>query len=357
MRYIFSFLFISFLLPFSAVSQKLAYKKEMQNFYAAVQKHFFLPQENYYKENAVRNPKDKNDYSYLWGLCAMFEALNETGKITKDYKPFNNVFSIVQKYHSNEYPVPGYASYANESRFYDDNQWIGITAMNAYERTKNKKWLAVGKEIYRFMMSGFDTVTGGGIYWKEHDHSTKNTCSNGPGILLALQLFNATKEKTYLDTALQLYEWTNKHLRTPDGLYWDNINTKTSKIDTRRYSYNSGTMLQSNVYLYEITGDKKYLTEAQFIAKNAVNHFYGKQRFIDNYWFNAVMLRGLVQLYKHDKNNEHLKAFETAVQHALTNNKNELGLMGIEKTADLVGQGGMLEMLARFALLQSEAVL
>jgi hypothetical protein len=45
------------------------------------------------------------------------------------------------------------------------------------------------------MMTGFDTVSGSRLYWKEKDYTTKNTCSNGPEILVALQVYNATAKK------------------------------------------------------------------------------------------------------------------------------------------------------------------
>lgn len=349
------------LIPGGSKAQRPSYAKEMQQHYASIQKHFYLPEENLYKENAGPLPQQGNKYAYLWPLCAMFEATQEMGRVTGIYAGFDSLLPALNKYYTDSKPAPGFASYLTSAGFsdlfYDDNQWIGITAMDAYERTGDKKWMDVGQTIYRFMMTGFDTVSGGGIYWKEHDLSTKNTCSNGPGILLALQLYKATKQKPFLDTAIQLYEWTNKNLRSAQGLYWDNIHTKTGKTDPRRYSYNTGTMLQSNVYLYELTGNKKYLEEAQFIAKNAVQYFYGQEKFRDNYWFNAVLLRGLMHLYKHDKQPENLKAFEKALMNGLENNKNEKGLMGKEKTADLVGQGGMLEILARFAWLQKKGVL
>ena len=126
------------------------------------------------------------------------------------------------------------------------------------------------------MMTGYDTISGGGLYWKEGDKTTKNTCSNGPGILVALQLYKITNNKNYLDTALVLYNWVNAHLQSPQGVYYDNIKIPSLKIDSAVYTYNTGTMLQSNVLLYEITHDKKYLNEAERIAKAAKNFFYKK---------------------------------------------------------------------------------
>ncbi len=354
--------FFAVLLGFisSANAQHQDYSREMNELNNRIEKYFYKKGTNYYREMGQAEARQRK-VSYLWPLCAMFEATHEMGKLTGDFNTFENVFRIISKYHNNQPPAPGYASYSEEfgggERFYDDNQWIGITAMDAWKATGKKQWMDTGKEIYRFMMTGFDTASGGGLYWKEKDYSTKNTCSNGPGIILALQLYQATHEKPYLDTAILLYNWVNKHLQTPEGLYLDNLKLKTGIADKRIYSYNSGTMMQSNLYFFEITGDKKYLTEAVRIGKASAKHFYGNGSFIDNYWFNAVLLRAYQHLLKYDQDPTMISAFRVALDHALTADKNERGLMGVKKEQNLVGQGGLLEILARFAFMQKKGMI
>jgi predicted alpha-1,6-mannanase (GH76 family) len=206
------------------------------------------------------------------------------------------------------------------------------------------------------MMTAYDTVTGGGLYWEEGKLNTKNTCSNGPGIILALQLYKATQQKSYLDTALLLYNWVNSHLRDTAGLYYDNIAVPGGKIDTRRYSYNTGTMLQSAMYLYELTRNRKYLDEAKVIAAAAKTYFYGSGQLRDGYWFNAVLLRGYQHLLRYDKDLSYVQSFAACIDHALKNNRNEHGLMIARnnKTVDLTNQAGMLEILARLAWLEKK---
>ncbi len=246
---------------FSSYAQPKNYTSEMQQLHKNIKAQFYLSQ-GYYKESVVPE-KDARSVSYLWPLCALMQADNEMEKVIPKSDFLHPDLAIINKYHNNLPPAPGYASYTMEhgggDRFYDDNQWIGIAAMDALKRTKNEKWLVIGKEIYKFMMTGYDTTTGGGLYWQEGNMKTKNTCSNGPGIIVALQLYAATKEKAYIDTALLLYDWVNANLRSPSGLYYDNISVGTNKVDKKQYSYNTGTMLQSAVYLYECTNDKKYL--------------------------------------------------------------------------------------------------
>lgn len=160
-------------------------------------------------------------------------------------------------------------------------------------------------------MTGYDDLAGGGIYWKEDDKTTKNTCSNGPGALVALQLYALTKKPEYLASAKKIYHWTHDHLRAPDGLYYDALKLPKLAIDSARYTYNTGTMLQSAAMLYRLTGDNAYLTEAQTIARSGKAYFFRKGRFPDHQWFNAVLLRGYIELYHIDHNREFIALFET----------------------------------------------
>jgi rhamnogalacturonyl hydrolase YesR len=330
------------------------YKEEVKSLYKAIKANYFDSSSGYYRE-LPKHQEQRNKASYLWPLCAIFQAENEIEDSHQQSNLIQGTFGIITRYYDKRSPAPGYASYPPElgggDRFYDDNQWIGITLLDAYERLKNKNYLAKGVEIYRFMMTAYDTTSGGGLYWEE-GKPTKNTCSNGPGIILALQLYKATRQKSYLDTALLLYNWVNKKLYNGAGLYYDNINVKTGKTDQKRYSYNAATMLQANVYLFELTGNKQYLSKAIEIAEAADTYFYGSGKFRDNLWFNAVMLRGLVHLKKHHSENKYLYAFKVCTDQAIQHNKNENGLIGISKLSDIVSQGGMLEILARFSALK-----
>ena len=330
---------------------------EMQSLHNAIEKNFLISEKNYYREHSE---KDKNErpVSFLWPLCGLIQAANERELVSGVKGEFNRVLNIIEQYYDARPPAPGYASYpppyGGGDRFYDDNQWIGIALMDAWSRTGDSNYLGKGKMIYRFMMTAWDTVTGGGLYWEEGNLKTKNTCSNGPGILLAMQLHKATGDKTYIDTAILLYDWVNRHLQAPDGLYFDNIAVQNHRIDHRKYSYNTGTMLQSCLWLYEATGNAVYLKNAQRIADASLHYFYSSGKFRDSYWFNAVMLRAYQHLLKHSKDLKYLQAFAACTRYSLEKEKRSDGLMGKERSADLVSQSGMLEILARLAFLEKQ---
>ncbi|MCC8424745.1 glycoside hydrolase family 76 protein [Mucilaginibacter sp. UR6-11] len=353
-----------FLAAFSNLvsAQNGFYRKEMRSLDAAIQKNFYDKTSGYYfvvLDPAQRENKNGylREYSYLWSFCAMYQAANEIEKLEPKVNRMAPLLKIMNAYYSPAPPKPGYTDYIMKlkpgERYYDDNEWIGITALDAYARKHQKADLALGKAMYAFIMTGYDQVLGGGIYWKEGSTESKNTCSNGPGVLVALQLYQATKNRAYLDTALKIFNWTNAKLQAPSKLYYDNIRVKDGSISKPILSYNTGTMLESNVYLYEITGNKKYLADANEIADASLTYFYGGNKFRDDYWFNAVLLRAYQHLLKYNKDTKYILGFKKCLDNTLKADKNEKGLFtGRDGVKNLVDHGGMLEILARYAWLE-----
>lgn len=313
-----------------------------------------------------------NPYSYLWpysGSLSAVVALYEVDKKAAYLNFFDSkVLPGLELYFDKRHSPDGYASYISSAplsdRFYDDNVWIGIDFTDLYLATKDKKYLEKAEMIWKFIESGTDSILGGGIYWCEQQKYSKNTCSNASGAVLALKLYKATKNNSYLEYGKTLYEWTKKNLQDPnDFLYYDNIKLDGG-VDKRKFSYNSGQMLQASVLLHELTNDKIYLTEAQNIAKSSYDYFFngfqteGKDSFKllkkGNVWFTSVMLRGFVELYLVDKNKEYLDAFQSNLDYAWKYMRDENGLFNSDwsgQTKDeskwLLTQFAMVEMYAR----------
>jgi uncharacterized protein YyaL (SSP411 family) len=316
-----------------------------------IEQHFFKPKTGLYLETTSPSEND-NKHSWLWPLCALIQATNEMEALEpkKDYMTV--VVKAIDQYYNDAAPAPAYQDYVTaerlSSRFFDDNQWIAIAYLDAYKRNKKPLYLEKAKMIYKHMvLAGLDNAAGGGLYWKEGEKDTKNTCSNGPGILVALQLYKATNEAKYLEMAKSLYSWTNKHLQTPEGLYYDAIKIPSLKIDKRLFTYNTGTMLECNVLFYQLTADKKYLVEAQRIAKAGRAHFFKDGRLPGNYWFNAVMLRGYEALYKIDHNKDWINFFRVEADRVWAQERDKDNLLGPKPVKQLIDQAGMLEINAR----------
>src|SRR5699024_6801058 len=100
------------------------------------------------KDAAQKYPDYKTKYQNLYDQ-RLFTAINK--------------FVTTQGQHEDN-NVPAYAVYpANgNERFYDDNVWIGIAMVNLYKTTKKEKFLDQSKLVWNFLLSGMDSVLGGG---------------------------------------------------------------------------------------------------------------------------------------------------------------------------------------------------
>lgn len=335
---------------------KPSYRAHISNLYQIINDHLRDSTTGLYYE--TDSSVNENTHSWLWPLCAYIQAANEMESLDPGGAYMQPVIQAIERYYSFKTPAPAYQDYPRQeresSRFYDDNQWVAIALLDAYNRTRKEEYLRKATTIYRFMLTGMDTLTGGGLYWKEGDLATKNTCSNGPGILVALQLFRITREQHYLDTALLIYHWVNTRLQTPEGLFYDNIKTSSYQLGKALYTYNTGTMLQANALLYSITKDKKYLDEAHRIATAAKTHFFHDGRLPHNYWFNAVLLRGYEELYHIDHDRSSMDAFRNDAD-AIWNKEREASKgLGLRPAKSLIDQAAMIEIYSRLAACYGE---
>lgn len=343
----------------------------------------FLLRENYpfdheYKAGYLASQEQAskgNPYSYLWpfsGTLSAVAAIMESEPSWQDTLE-SRVLPGLREYLDCSRKPCAYSSYINSAplsdRFYDDNVWLGIDFTDLYVLTGKKDYLEQAEMIWKFIESGTDDVLGGGIYWCEQKKVSKNTCSNAPGAVYALKLYKATGDKAYLESGKELYDWTLRTLKdTTDALYLDNINLD-GKIADWKFAYNSGQMIQAAALLYGITGNKAYLDEASQTAKACYGYFFEYYEREDgtsvrilkrgNVWFSAVMLRGLIELYKIDGNPDYVEAVRNTLDVAWEKGKSEEGLFGDsfkevakDKKKWLLTQGAMAEMYARIAALE-----
>ena len=285
-----------------------------------------------------------NQYSYLWPYSGMFSAVNALLSVTgdKSYKTLldNKVLPGLEEYLDTSRNPTGYASYISTApqsdRFYDDNIWLGIDFTDAYLNTKEEKYLKKAQLIWKFVESGADDKLGGGIYWCEQKKISKNTCSNAPASVFALKMFKATQDSSYLIKGRKLYEWTKKRLQDPtDYLYFDNI-FLDGKIDKSKYAYNSGQMMQAATLLYQFTGYRSFLKDAQNIAEACYNYFFinfvpeegeaFKLLKKGDVWFTAIMLRGFIELYLIDHNEKYINSFNRNMDYAWGHVRDKKGL-------------------------------
>jgi uncharacterized protein YyaL (SSP411 family) len=282
--------------------------------------------------------------AYLWPTSGVFSGVNALLKTTgsKQYLKMleKKVLPGLEQYYDalrNPACYQSYITIAGKSdRYYDDNIWLALDFCELYTTTDKPEYLEKSVRIWQFVLSGWDDNLGGGIYWCEQKKRTKNTCSNAPAVVLAFKLFEATRDSSYFNWGLRIYNWTKTGLQdSTDHLYFDN-KSLTGRLDKKKYTYNSGQMLQSAAMLYRLTGNKVYLEEAQHIAKSAIDYFTeeyttaeGKKiRLFKNTgtWFNSILFRGYAELYRLDGNNQYITIFSDNMDYLWDHVRNKDGL-------------------------------
>lgn len=222
----------------------------------------------------IEGDKRSGQLAFNWGVGVMLTALTPAAKEDPKWaERLRAYLRTVTTYWNEEGPVPGFdvlPAPKPVDRYYDDNAWMVMALIEAAEALNEPQWNTWAERSLRYVLSGEDDKLGGGIYWKETEKASKNTCSNGPAAAACLAMYRVNRNPEYLERARRLYAWTKSRLQDPeDGLYWDNI-ALDGRIEKTKWSYNTALMLRSAVELHELTGEPEYLADAKRMASAAV---------------------------------------------------------------------------------------
>ena len=343
--------------------------------YQTILTHFYVADFNLFREHNQVLPGD-NAFSFLWpysGMISATKALAAAPGGDKYQVDLVRVLDGLEQYWDGGANPPGYDSYVREygggQKYYDDNEWLGLDFVDAYRMLGDPAYLNKAKATFAFAISGWSMDLGGGIFWRENDTTTKNTCSNGPAAVLALKLYQETGDEEYLDWVIRILDWLTL-LEAPSGVYWDSISDQGA-IDLRTYTYNTGTVLHANALLYTITGEQKFLDKARALAEASVVHFMREDPqtaqlfYPDTPWFNAVLLRGYVALYHADPQRDprFIETMRANLDYAWTHARGENGFINPDWSGDASvrrgsdGKEGVYCLLDQAALVEMYATL
>ncbi|WP_329228534.1 glycoside hydrolase family 76 protein [Streptomyces sp. NBC_01460] len=254
---------------------------------------------------------DDRPYSYEWPLSQVHVAALDLAFVDRRYAPALAVRAEAQELYWNPSGgttgLPGYDSYpvaphgGGGDMFYDDNEWVGLAKSQLHLQTGDRAALRRAEEVFALVESGWDTDLGhpapGGVFWTQADwNHSRNTVSNMPGAQLGLRLHQITGRSRYLESSRRFYDWTNTHLRTPEGLYWDSLDL-AGVVDRTVWSYNQGVPVGVGVLLYRATGDRSHLSQARRTAEAAYTHFVTEGRLLTQpVFFNSIFFKNLLLL-------------------------------------------------------------
>lgn len=301
--------------------------------------------EKYYNKRTHTVQTDLNNQStaYVWPTTAFVEALAESYVMYPDNATIKNCYIDMLDNGFDQFKVTNATlktpsgrhsgiTYYNSSRgnqgdyYYDDNAWICVRYLTAYEQFGNKDYLKRAKEILEFLWTGYDDFQGGGIYWDKTYSGNKGVCTNGPATISHLWMYKITGEEIYLQRGTELYNWVNENLRTSGGIYFAGVN------DPWQPAYDQGTMLYATCMMYEITGDDAYLKLARKSTTAIASHMFTvegsgesmvvtmKRNPIFKAWCVGWLTRGMVKYVATDtskKSNTYMKMLKNVMDQTL----------------------------------------
>ena len=216
--------------------------------------------------------KEDGQITNIWG----FWAKAEIGEVFADaYERFgdeeskNNLIKVVDWWIRTEYNDNYDRDDWSWNDYNDDIMWAVILNTRTYLFTGDQKYLNLAKKNFDMCYArAWTPELNGGLVWKE-GNKTKNACVNGPGAIAACYLAKATGDNSYYEKAKGIVEWMDNVLVQDDGSVWDCINWEDNSYNKWVSTYNQGTYIGANTFLYEYYKDQKYLNNAKKAAERA----------------------------------------------------------------------------------------
>lgn len=278
--------------------------------YKAMQKYFYFPDQHLYRETSPQ--QGSRPYCFLWSLR---EATAGTIDMTRIRFIGRNYASAVtdrltglsQYWDASKHP-PGYDSYLTAPLgqggdiYYDDNAVVALELLRWYRMRKDAWLLTRTEQVFTLLAFGWDSnpshPSPGGMIWTQGAESAPIRAANVTGLStqVALHLYKATGQKSYLDWGKKMYQWNRTSLQSPERLYWNDTDFH-GKITKTFWIYNSGAMVGAGALLYRITGDRIYLQQAEQDAEAALQYFGSAGRYYSQpAIFDAIFFKNLLLL-------------------------------------------------------------
>jgi predicted alpha-1,6-mannanase (GH76 family) len=184
-------------------------------------------------------------YSDFWWMAQLWDLVMDAYE--RDPKPeYRERIDAVYNGFATQYP-----DWLND--YNDDLGWWAQAALRAHTLTQNPRYLERARTLFDDIWTYWSDTYGGGVTWRRSNRAQKNVATNGPLTVIAVRLYQATKDARYLEHAHQLYEFVDAKLTDGDARVWDNI--ESGELRRWDFTYNFGNFVLASLALREVTDD------------------------------------------------------------------------------------------------------
>ncbi|RAO78161.1 glycoside hydrolase family 76 protein [Dyella jiangningensis] len=158
------------------------------------------------------------------------------------------------------------------SRAIDDSEWWGLTWVQAYDLTRNPKYLDMAVTIANYVDGFWDTSTCSGGVWWNAERTYKNAVTNGLWIRLTAELHNRIPGDTvWLSRSRTAWSWfQNSGMINANGLVNDGLTNACTNNGQNVWSYNQGLAIGAGLELWRATRDPGILASVRQLADAAI---------------------------------------------------------------------------------------
>ncbi len=164
--------------------------------------------------------------------------------------------------------------------YYDDEGWWALAWIDAYDLTRQPRYLGMAQAIFTDMAGGWDSTCGGGIWWSK-ERNYKNAIANELFFSVATHLAvraQADSRQTYTDWAEKEWRWftvsgmINAEHLVNDGITIDKATGVCRNNGRTVWTYNQGVVLGALAEWSRMTDDPMLLMQARVLADAGLAH-------------------------------------------------------------------------------------
>lgn len=241
----------------------------------AFNQYFWNPETKHFRADSQQS----DSYQSFWVEAELWEMVMDSYLHTSDRTLKQQLRQQIDDIFTGA--VAKYGEDWTNNPFNDDILWWAMASARAYQITGEPKYLDKAKYYFDFVYdTQWDEEFGGGLWWLNSEHVTKNACINFPAAEAAVFLYEISGDQHYLDAASRIFRWGKTMLTDGKGKVFDRIEPVRGGVPDATH-YNQGTFIGAAVGLYRSTGDSVYLEDAVKAAQFVKEHQTDENRLLN----------------------------------------------------------------------------